>query len=82
VSNWFKLFTKLFGDNHEVVWIPQSNRFAAGVPLRKLFGVGRSQPTKSEVLLHAVGSVRLSVDEEYDIRKHSFGLKIWLVPLR
>ena len=42
---------------------------------------GRSQPTKREVLLHAVGSVRLAVDEEYDIRKHSFGLKIWLVPL-
>lgn len=41
---------------------------------------GRSQPTKSEVLLHAVGSVRLAVEEEYDIRKHSFGLKIWLVP--
>jgi hypothetical protein len=41
----------------------------------------RSQPTKSEVLLHAVGSVRLTIDEEYDRAKHSFGLKIWLVPL-
>ncbi len=42
--------------------------------------IGRSQPTKAELVLHAVGSVRLTVDEEYDIRKHSFGLKIWLVP--
>ena len=44
--------------------------------------VGRSQPTKGEVLLHAVGSVRLTIDEEYDPAKHSFGLKIWLVPSR
>jgi len=42
--------------------------------------IGRSQPTKAELVLHAVGSVRLAVDEEFDIRKHSFGLKIWLVP--
>ena len=49
------------------------------VPWKHRLG-GRSQPTKREVLLHAVGSVRLAVDEEYDIRKHSFGLKIWLVP--
>ncbi len=42
--------------------------------------IGRSQPTKAELVLHAVGSVRLTVDEEFDTRKHSFGMKIWLVP--
>ena len=64
---------RLFQGDHTREWnisVPWKHRLA-----------GRSQPTKREVLLHAVGSVRLAVDEEYDIRKHSFGLKIWLVPL-
>ena len=63
---------RLFQGDHTREWnisVPWKHRLA-----------GRSQPTKAELVLHAVGCVRLSVDEEFNTRKHSFGMKIWLVP--
>ena len=71
--------TDLVVDKVRIFQGDHTREWNISVPWKYLM-IGRAQPTKAEKLLHAVGSVRLTVDEEFEIRKHSFGMKIWLVP--